>query len=75
MVIYIYKNDDSHIEIQAVKRTIRKNKNLRLHKRYGLDGLTLDHSTGIKKFFLKNQHDQSPMTRSPMPKGLPSSES
>lgn len=30
----MFKNDDSDIKIQLVKRAMRKNKNLRLKKRY-----------------------------------------
>ena len=87
----MFRNDDSDIEIQAVKRAMRKNKNLRLHKRYmvilhylkgypnceiakmeflcghtvgkyinkykkyGLDGLTLGHSTGAPRLLNTEQ--------------------
>ena len=34
MVIYIFNKDDSNVEIQAVKKAIRENKSLRMHKIY-----------------------------------------
>ena len=34
MVVYILSRDDSNIEIQAIKEAMRKNKSLRMHKRY-----------------------------------------
>ena len=33
-MIYIFNKDDSNVEIQAVKKAIRENKSLRMHKRY-----------------------------------------
>jgi transposase len=34
VVVYILSRDDSNIEIQAIKEAMRKNKSLRMHKRY-----------------------------------------
>lgn len=33
-MIYMFNKDDSNVEIQAVKKAIRENKSLRMHKRY-----------------------------------------
>lgn len=33
-MIYMLTNDDMNIEIQAVKRAMRKNKSLRMYKKY-----------------------------------------
>ncbi|EOR25401.1 transposase (21) [Clostridium sartagoforme AAU1] len=87
----MFNEDDTNSEIQAVKKAMRKNKNLRMHKRYmvilrhlkgyknneiaemeflcghtvgkyisnyekyGLDGLTLGHSTGAPRLLNSEQ--------------------
>jgi len=94
VVVYVITKDDLNVEIQSVKRAMRKNKSLRMHKRYmvilrhlqgylnneiaemellcantvgtyinsyrkyGLDGLTMGHSTGAPRLLNDEQEKE-----------------